>query len=71
MKMYLHKSQQFYADDLLSNPIKTNFHATYSLSFEEIRNINHKDRPCYDKENFDDYLLEVKRANIAIQFSVV
>ena len=60
-RIYMHKSKQFYSSSLLSSyiMIKGNMHVTYSLIIKEIQNLNHKDRPCYEGTDYDDYVLKV------------
>ena len=66
-QLYIHKPGQFYTRELVrkmthetrSSNVLYKYKYTYRLAVKEIRNINHKYRPCYGGHNYDDYVLKV------------
>ena len=63
----MHKLGQFYTRKLLAKRVRhcyQNFGLKrYKLSMVEVRNVNHRDRPCQHEDDYDDYVLKVQECS--------
>ena len=70
-RLYMYMSNHFYLRNLHPKVIYSISirKSTYMLSIKEIRNLNHKDRPCYEGDDYDNYILKVCKSHRNVHFS--